>query len=175
MRTQTRRQVVNKVAAEETFKDMEEWTRPWVTSAVSKGMDEECAVNAVHDAFLYTYEHHDQSRGAFNTLMTTKLRCNVKDYNRQRTRRNQRTVSIADYEQEVLATEHRTWCDILDKLTGDAHLLATLATDPPAFLGIENGCITSIRAAIRGILLELGWSKKRIRVAITELVKALRD
>ena len=153
-----------------------------MNSEVLRGLDPADVETIAHDAFLAAYASYNPSRGSFGTWMGVRFKTKLLNYHHARNRENARRVALdAPEVREALTytSSCRDWSEFRLTLTTDARTVADLALSPTVpiiYATIERGgALHNLRAAIREALREMGWTSERIRMAVREILEAIRS
>lgn len=122
-----------------------------------------------HEAYCQARDSYDPRRGKFTTWLHFKVTQKV----RQELWRRKRNKSISTVPIHPLYPERTHW---LDTLGDDASLLVRTALDLPFDVRVLLGGVPrhwQVWGAIKQSLLDLGWSKERIKDGYEEVRKAL--
>jgi hypothetical protein len=166
--------ILNRAAAEETYRDIEHRLVPWIKAECGRGVEPHDAVSAAHDAFLYAYEKWDPSRASLVTLMGHKFRCRILDY--RASRRDERANLVGDGDILALVPDREPspdWEGVYETLTADAQVLANIALEQAIDYPEQPSYLRELRHAICDALIQIGWTKIRVKQAVRDLLEAM--
>jgi hypothetical protein len=170
-------------AAEDTYKDVDDLVGRFVWDFhLNTGIElEECRSEGL-EGYVEAYHSYQPGRGEFTTWVGVKVRSRLLDLARRLRREGRRLKGAVDAAEVAVAKAVPDFRldEFVEELSEDARTVVSMVFDTPIDvkvvmyrLGGDQDTPQTYRGAIREVLRDLGWTRKRIKESFQEIRRAL--